>query len=301
MDLLAGGGLPLMIHGNRPLLRRGGLLALVLAVLVQLAGCAAVISRATDPLADNLTQAILNHDDPATVAAAVPTYLVLLDSLLQSAPEDPGLLLASATLHSAFAGNFVTAPARAQRLHGRALGLALQAACLGASGCSLRSQPYGAFEAWVRDQDDTAMLYTLGTTWAGYVQAHSANWQAVAELARVRALLERVLALDEGHEHGGAHLYLGVLDTLVPPALGGRPEAGRRHFERAWALSGQRHLTAKVLLAERYARLLFDRDLHDEALREVLAADPEAPGLTLANHLAQAQARALLADADSYF
>jgi hypothetical protein len=273
----------------------------VLAVLVQLAGCAAVISRATDPLADNLTQAILNHDDPATVAAAVPTYLVLLDSLLQSAPEDPGLLLASATLHSAFAGNFVTAPARAQRLHGRALGLALQAACLGASGCSLRSQPYGAFEAWVRDQDDTAMLYTLGTTWAGYVQAHSANWQAVAELARVRALLERVLALDEGHEHGGAHLYLGVLDTLVPPALGGRPEAGRTHFERAWALSGQRHLTAKVLLAERYARLLFDRDLHDEALREVLAADPEAPGLTLANHLAQAQARALLADADSYF
>ena len=79
-------------------------------MLLCLSGCAAVISRATEPLAENLTQAILNHNDPETVAAAVPTYLVLLDSLLRSAPEDPGLLLASATLHSAFAGNFVQIP-----------------------------------------------------------------------------------------------------------------------------------------------------------------------------------------------
>ena len=81
-----------------------------------------MISRATEPLAENLTQAILNHNDPETVAAAVPTYLVLLDSLLRSAPEDPGLLLASATLHSAFAGNFVQDPVRSKRLHVRALG-----------------------------------------------------------------------------------------------------------------------------------------------------------------------------------
>ena len=290
-----------MIHGKRNP-RRPGFREMALAMLlVGLSGCAVVISRATEPLADNLTQAILNHNDPETIAAAVPTYLVLLDSLLQSAPEDPGLLLASATLHSAFAGNFVQDPDRSKRLHARALGLAGEAACLAASGCALRSEPYPRFEAWVSEQEDPALLYTLATSWAGYVQAHSDDWRAVAELARVRALLQRVLVLDEAHEHGGAHLYLGVLDTLAPPALGGRPEEGRSHFERAWALSEERHLTAKVLLAERYARMLFDRELHDQVLREVLAADPEAPGLTLANTIAQAQARALLADADHYF
>ena len=71
--------------------------------------------------------------------------------------------------------------------------------------------------------------------------------------------------------------------------------------DRPSAASEERHLTAKVLLAERYARMLFDRELHDQVLQEVLAADPEAPGLTLANTIAQAQARALLADADHYF
>jgi hypothetical protein len=55
------------------------------------------------------------------------------------------------------------------------------------------------------------------------------------------------------------------------------------------------------MLAESYARMMFDRELHDRLLEEVLAADPEAPGLTLANVLAQRDARALLASADDYF
>jgi hypothetical protein len=58
---------------------------------------------------------------------------------------------------------------------------------------------------------------------------------------------------------------------------------------------------AKVLYARQYARLVFDRPLHDRLLNEVVAADPEAPGLTLGNTLAQEQALLLLASADEYF
>ena len=72
-------------------------------------------------------------------------------------------------------------------------------------------------------------------------------------------------------------------------------------FERAVELSGGRNLMAKVLFAEYYARLVFDRPLHDRLLEEVVAADPEEPGLTLSNTLAQEQARQLLDDADDYF
>jgi hypothetical protein len=58
---------------------------------------------------------------------------------------------------------------------------------------------------------------------------------------------------------------------------------------------------AKVLYARSYARLVFDRPLHDRLLREVLAADPQAPGLTLSNTLARGAARGLLDEADEYF
>ncbi len=58
---------------------------------------------------------------------------------------------------------------------------------------------------------------------------------------------------------------------------------------------------AKVDFAKRYAQLVFDQALHDRLLREVLAADPREPGLTLSNTLARQQARQLLASSKDYF
>jgi len=113
--------------------------------------------------------------------------------------------------------------------------------------------------------------------------------------------MARVVELEESYDHGEAHVYLGVIATLLPPALGGKPEEGRAHFERAIQISEGRDLTAKVEYARRYARIVYDRPLHDRLLKEVLDADANAPGLTLANVLAKQQARELLASADSYF
>jgi len=47
--------------------------------------------------------------------------------------------------------------------------------------------------------------------------------------------------------------------------------------------------------------LLYDRELHDRLLQEVLAADSDQPGYVLLNTLAKEQARKLLANADTYF
>jgi len=110
-----------------------------------------------------------------------------------------------------------------------------------------------------------------------------------------------VAELDEGYDYGGPQLYLGVFETLLPPSMGGRPEVGRSHFEKAIALSQGRFLMSKVMFAEQYARLLFNRELHDRLLEEVLAADPNVPGLTLINAVAQRRARELLDSADEYF
>ncbi len=52
----------------------------------------------------------------------------------------------------------------------------------------------------------------------------------------------------------------GILATLLPEAMGGKPEQGRADFERVIELSDGRNLMAKVLLADSYARLVFDRD-----------------------------------------
>lgn len=285
---------------------RGILLAAALALLV---GCAAIASRAGDRLASQLGQAVVNSDDPATVRDGLPAYLLLIDGLIADGkPDSPakaGLLLAAAELNGAYAGNFTGEDeARARRLADKALSYARRGICVTDKAiCDTLDGDIPAFEAAVAKApaDEVKVLYGLAAAWAGLLQANSGDWGLIAELPKVQALLERVVAIEPGHAGGMAQVYLGVLYSLRPESIGGQPERGRQHFERAIALSEGHNLMAKALMAEFYARLIFDRELHDRLLGDVLAADPAAPGYTLMNVLAQERARKLLESGKDYF
>ena len=123
----------------------------------------------------------------------------------------------------------------------------------------------------------------------------------LVSLRSLRPRVQRVAARRPDIDHGMAWVYLGVLNSLRPAAVGGEPEKGRAAFERAVDLSDGRNLMAKTLFAEFYARLVFDQELHDQLLNEVISADPDSPGLTLSNVLAQDRAKELLAGSADYF
>lgn len=274
---------------------------LVCILSTMLAGCAGML---TQSLPKNLSRAILDQDDPEIVRAAAPAYLLLLDGLIKDDPENQGLLTSAADLYGAYATVFVDDHERAQHLTSKALGYARSAVCIDHPDlCTKKVLSYDEFMAVLKDTDkaDVRQLYSFGAAWANWVQTHSDNWQALADVAKIEAVMERVAQLDKGYEHGRAFLYLGIFDTRLPPAMGGKPEAGRANFEKAIALSKGRDLIDKVEFARRYARLMYDKKLHDSLLKEVLAANPAVEGLTLSNILAQQQARQLLATSNDYF
>ena len=272
--------------------------------LCGLVGCSALISNVTEEFAGDLSAAILENPDVDVVRDGAPAYLILIDGLLNSTPDNVALLAQAATLNSAYAGAFVDDAERARLMSTKARALAAQAVCLGVDeGCGLVGRPFEEFELWVAglEKRDVPLVYGLATSWAGWIQAHSDDFNAIAELGRVKALIARIAELDEAHDHGGPHLYLGVFEVLLPPALGGRPEIGRYHFERAIALAEGRHLLTKVMFADQYARLVFDRPLHDRLLNEVVSFADDPPGLRLMNAVAKRMARDLLETADDYF
>jgi hypothetical protein len=278
--------------------------ATLLACTSVLSGCSALVSSMTQSFAQDLSAAILNNEDLAMVRDGAPSYLILVDSLVARSPQDAFMLQQSATLHSAYAAAFVNDEQRAKLLHNKAKAQALAAACFGLKdACDLDSRAFASFEAWLQRQKvgQVPQLYDLGVTWAGWIQANSDDFSAIAELARVKALMTRVAALDPDFDSGGVYLYLGVFETLFPPAMGGKPEIGKAHFEQAIERSNDTNLLAKVMYAEQYARLVFDRELHDKLLLEVIDAPSKAPGLTLMNTVAKEQARQLLDSADDYF
>jgi len=278
--------------------------SILLLLSFALSGCSSIISSTTGKMATNLSKAIVNNDDPATVKAGAPAYLLLLDSFIESEPEDGNILIAAANLNSAYAGVFVEDKARAKRLTQKSLDFSLKASCLKfPSTCQLEQMKFAEFNNAIQrfGIQDIELLFTLGASWAGWIESRSGDWNATAALSRVTTIMQRVVTLNEKYKFGQAHLYLGVLNTLLPPALGGKPNVGQQHFEKAIAISKGQNLMAKVLYAEKYARLVFNQALHDKLLNQVIKTDPHITNFTLTNVLAQNKAKALLTSGKDYF
>ena len=271
----------------------------VLALSLLLGACSVT------QLPDNLSRAMLNQDDPEVVADGAPAYLLMLDALILTYPENERFLLAGAQLYGAYAGVFAQDEAQAQSMADKALEYARRALCeYDSDACDLVDGPADELKrglAMNYDEDDVDIFYAYGAAWAGWIQANTSDWNAIAQVSKVKNLMEWVESYDEGYDNATVQVYLGVLTTQLPPSVGGKPEIGKAHFEKAIALSDGKHLMAKVLYAKQYARLMFEQELHDDLLQQVIDADPYAEGLTLINRLAQRQADRLLAESADYF
>lgn len=272
--------------------------------VVQLSGCSMFVAKATDSFGTNLTSAILNQDDPELVRDGMPSYILLMDSLVEGNPENPSTLSAAANLYASYGAVFVDDEVRATRLTSRARDYALRAMCESyTDSCDWRELNYDDFVATLdgltEQHAETLYIYSFATL--AYLRAHSSDWNSLAELPQAEALVKHYLEISGESANASAYTYLGIILTLRPPALGGKPEEARTHFEKAISLSGGRDLGAKIEFAKGYAKLLYDQELHDQLVNEVLDADPKADRLTLTNVLAQEEALRLRIEASDYF
>jgi len=281
-------------------LQRGLCLGALAFLAISAAGCANLIgSRASA----TLSAAILDQDDPLLVESGLPAYLLLIDGLIKRHPDNAPLLGAGAQMFALYGSRFadkqhaIALTAKARGYGERAMCARYEPAChwSGIGYDDLVTQLGGV------DVKQIDALYSYGVSWIANLSATSEDWAAVGELPWVQAVLERGLALDETYQKGAFHGYLGILNSLRPPALGGEPDVARAHFERAIELSQGHDLSIKVEYARRYARLVFDQELHDRLLNEVLNAPADAPGYTLFNVLAKQEAETLLATSKEYF
>lgn len=277
-------------------------LTAMLVLMMMLNGCANLMSSVTSGLAEDLADTILNSNDVDTVREGIPAYLLMIDSFLRSSPNNPELLMAASNLNSAF--TIFTNEERGRLLSQKSLDYSLRAACArNKMLCDLNEAEFEVYKQRVDTitNKDVDIAYSLAAAWTGWMQAHSNDWNAIAQLGKVKYLMAHCIELDETISDGGPHLYMGGLETVLPASLGGNPEKGRAHFERSIVISQGQFLMAKVVFAEQYAKLVFDKQMHDRLLNEVLAADPVSEGRTLTNTVAQTRARELLAESDDYF
>lgn len=265
-----------------------------------LAGCSI-----TGRMADSLNASVNGQSDPTLIGEALPTLIVTVDALINNSPKSADLLFSGAKLYSSYGGFFVEDSDRKAKLTDKALSYAKRGLCQTLDDlCEALDKDDQAFDAALKeidDVDDLPALMSFGGAWVSWLQVNAGDFTALTQMPRVRQLLEHAVALDETYDNAIGHVYLGALNSQIPPSLGGRPDIGRSHFERAIEISNGQNLVAKALFAQTYCRLVFDQELHDELVEQVLQADPQAGELTLMNSLAQQIARELKASGSDYF
>lgn len=278
---------------------------LTVSLLLGLTACAQLVEKPLSNFSENLTAAVLDQNDPELVREGAPTFLLLMDGLIRQSPENPSLRSAAAQLYSMYNAAFINDPVRSKRLAESAFKHGSQAYCLSANlkVCDLNKMSFDDFEeriAKAKNKDIDA-LSALSTSWLIWIRSYSDDWSAIAQLPKAELALNRIVELDGDYGEGTAKMYLGIVNSLRPPALGGKPELAKQYFEEAIAISNGKNLAAKVEYASSYARLLYERELHDQLLNEVLLAETNAPGFTMSNTLAKEEAERLLASAEDYF
>jgi len=295
---------PIQLNNTRflkcPVLKR----LLLLLMLLSVTSCTYVINNAKKEFSTDLSATILESDDPEMIKKGVPSYLILVSSLNRGNVDNPDTLEAGAKLYGAYASSFADSAASKKSLSNHAFDYASRAICIRNKNlCDIRHLSYFEFEERLKSVEVSQVqsLFIFVSSWAGVIEANSSDWNVVAELPKVKAGIQRVLDLDETIDNGNAHLYMAVMESILPPALGGKPEIAKMHYERAIEISGGTNLMAKVLYADKYARMLFDRKLHDALLQQVLQASTGSKDQTLVNTLAKQKAAELLASADDYF
>ena len=264
-----------------------------------------VTVAATASLLEDVAKASFKQSDLRLVRDGMPSYLMLMDGMVEALPNNKRLLITAAQSYASYASAFFQDEDRdyAKMLYARARDYAIRA--LEQIGfTNPRSRPFEDFEIGLSDFDkeDIPYIFWTASCWGSWIGMNQGSMAAMAELPRVEMLMEKVLALDEGFYYGGAHIFMGVLKATRPKIAGGDLEAARNHFLKAISLGDGKFLMTSVYYANYYAKKAFDKKLFISLLKGVLKTPADqTPELTLLNTVAHNKAKKMLSEVDEYF
>ncbi len=260
-----------------------------------------------DGILANGMDVMFEEDDLRLAEQAIAGNLKLLEALVRSDPSNTDLLLMTSQGYGGYALAFVEEvdPERASKFYLRGKDFALKILQRKNKGIYAKfNAPLAEFERALQTakKSDVPHLFWLGYNWGAYANLNRTSVEAIGDLPKVMALMNRVLTLDEGFYFGGAHLFLGSYYGSLPRMMGGNPDTAKKHFDRAMQLTDNKFLLTKVYYAQYYARTTLDEELFKSTLTDVLAAPidilPEQKLLTM---LSKRRAQTLLDQMEDLF
>src|SRR5215813_13379331 len=192
-------------------------LTVLACIIASLTGCGLMKRKAVGMVASTLASSgdvFTRDDDLELVGQAIPFGLKLYESLLESAPKNKDLLIATCSNFTQYGVAYLETEAmvlgeaqhhdevahlndRALKLYLRAKGYCMRAMDVRFPGVSaaLVKDPAAALSK--AKKDDVPLLYWTAASWGSAITLGLDKPELVIDVPTVRALADRALALDE--------------------------------------------------------------------------------------------------------
>ncbi|MBA4391868.1 MAG: hypothetical protein C0399_13165 [Syntrophus sp. (in: bacteria)] len=281
---------------------------LCLICLFLLTGCLPnkkLTVAATATLLEGVAKSAFQQSDLKLVREGIPAYLMLMDGMIETVPDNEQLLINASQTYSSFASAFMeeSDPDYAKLLYRKARQYSLR--FLEIRGLKNPAESlFDDFKESVKHcgGKDVPYLFWAAASWGNWIKLNLDSMEALAELPRVELMMKKVLELDEGFYYGGPHIFMGIWFASWPRDAGGDLKKAQKHFQRALEMGKGKFLMTYVYYADYYARRAPDKDLFVSTLQKVLDAPADiSPEITLLNTVARKRAVELLSRKDEIF
>lgn len=264
-----------------------------------------IVAKSSTSLIEAGVRSMNQETDLELARAAIPSNLKLIESLTLELPLDRSLQSTAAQAFYGYAFGFVEddVPARAAHLYKRGLDHALAALAADGVKVNLLTATPEAVSQTIAGLDRKAVpaLFWAASNWAKWIDLSRNDPARIADLPKAASLMQRVLELDPGYYFGGPALFFGVYYGSRSPMLGGDFARSAQYFDQAADYSHGQWLLTEVFRAQYLYQQMADRAAFHQVLSAVLAAPDSPPDMALANTIARAKARRLLAIEENLF
>jgi hypothetical protein len=270
-------------------------------------GCIQTIAlRSMGGILDNGLAAFNEESDLQLAHEALASNLKLIEAMIKSDPENEQFLLFATQGYNSYALAFCEDDSieRARVFYARAKDYGMRVLMKNKKFKAAMNGDIGAFREAVKTftKDDVPAIFWTSFSWGSYVNITRTDVAGLADLSKVQALIEFVAEKDPSFYHGGAYLFLGVIEGSTPRSLGGNPDKAKEYFEKCLAANGGKFLMTQLYYARTYAVATQDQPLFESLIKQIEDASiDDAPEIRLANVIAKQKARKLLAQESELF
>ena len=256
-----------------------------------------------------------SDDDLGLVEGALANNLKLIETLLETSPDNREILLSAAKGFLLYAYGFIepdlfeldfTQFEEKQRVRRRAARIYRRATDYGMRGLEvahpgigerLRLDPDAA--VMELEFEDAGLALWTGTALGARIGMETDNPEATADLSVMGALLHRSRELDGSVDGGVVYDYLSIYETA---RIGGSLDKAREYYDHALELGPERHPVLWCTWAETGSVANGDRKEFVRLLQQTLDFDIDSqPDGRLLNRVAKERAAWLLENVEDYF